>query len=248
MEYRVEALARAAGVPVDTIRFYQARRLLPPPKRVGKHALYGDRHLAILRRIKALQGEGVPLAVIGRLLAPARKSDAALARALRAARGAGSLARSELAARSGVPEALIAAVEQAGIVEPLRGGGEPRWAPVDVELARDALRILHEGLPLSELLALAVRHATHVRELADAAIELFDRHVRRNADGTERDPEAVVAAFQRLLPAVTALAAHHFHRTLVARALARLERLGDEDGLKHALAATATGRLEVTWR
>ena len=52
-----------------------------------------------------------------------------------------------------------------------------------------------------------------------------------------------------MLPAVTALVAHHFHRTLVARALARLERLGDHDGLRHALAATRdAGKLELTWR
>jgi hypothetical protein len=52
-----------------------------------------------------------------------------------------------------------------------------------------------------------------------------------------------------MLPAVTSLVAHHFHRTLVSRALARLERLGDREGLRHAVAATRdTGRLEVTWR
>ena len=40
MQYRVEELARAAGVSVDTIRFYQARRLLPAPRRAGRRAVY----------------------------------------------------------------------------------------------------------------------------------------------------------------------------------------------------------------
>ena len=59
----------------------------------------------------------------------------------------------------------------------------------------------------------------------------------------------MVEAFRRMLPAVTTLVAHHFQRTLVSRALARLERLGDRDGLRHALTATRdAGRLEVAWR
>src|SRR5215510_11342350 len=54
---RVEELARRADVSVDTIRFYQKRRLLPPP-----------RHEDRLARIKDLQREGFSLAVIRRLL------------------------------------------------------------------------------------------------------------------------------------------------------------------------------------
>jgi DNA-binding transcriptional MerR regulator len=248
MEYGVEGLARAAGVTVDTIRFYQSKRLLPPPRRVGRRAVYTSAHLDRLRRIRRLQADGVPLAVIRRLLVPATRSDTALARALTQERGRRTLTRGELAAESGVPEALITAVEGAGIVEPLGGGTKGSFAAVDVELARQALRLLQEGLPLTELLALAIRHSDNVRDVVDQAIEMFDRHVRRAKDGRERDPDEVVDAFRRLLPTVTALVAHHFHRTLVARALGRLERLGDADGLRHALAATTTGHLEVTWR
>lgn len=248
MEYRVEDLARAAGIRVDTIRFYQAQRLLPPPRRAGRHAVYSAEHLSRLRRIRQLQADGVPLAVIRRLLAPTRRSDLALAQALTEERGDRTLTRHDLAAESGVPEALIKAVESAGILEPERVGEHVRYSQVDVELARNALRLLGEGLPLTDLLALAIHQAESVREVVDRAIEMFDGHVRRNRDGSERDPAEVVEAFKRLLPAVTALVAHHFHRTLVTRALARLERLGDEDGLRHALEATASGRLEVTWR
>ena len=42
-ELRVEDLARADGVSVDTIRFYQKRRLLPPPRREGRIALVRHR-------------------------------------------------------------------------------------------------------------------------------------------------------------------------------------------------------------
>ena len=178
-----------------------------------------------------------------------RRAAGALARALRAERGDRRLTRAELAAESGVPEALIRAVEDAGILEPERAGREVRYTEADVALARTGLALLSERLPLAELLGLAIHQSDATREVVDRAIDLFDRHVRREASGAERPADAVIEAFRRMLPAVTALVANHFQRTLVSRALARLEQLGDQDGLRHALAATRdAGRLEVTWR
>ena len=49
MEYRVEELAKASGLPVDTIRFYQGKGLLPAPRRLGRLAVYGDAHLERLK-------------------------------------------------------------------------------------------------------------------------------------------------------------------------------------------------------
>ena len=63
MDYRVEELAGAAGLPVDTIRFYQARGLLPSPRRVGRTAIYDETHLERLRRIRSLLSEAPVKAV-----------------------------------------------------------------------------------------------------------------------------------------------------------------------------------------
>jgi DNA-binding transcriptional MerR regulator len=68
MEYRVEEIAGAAQVRVDTLRFYQARGLLPAPRKRGRVAIYDDEHLERLRRIRQLQREGFSLAQIQRLL------------------------------------------------------------------------------------------------------------------------------------------------------------------------------------
>jgi DNA-binding transcriptional MerR regulator len=65
---RVEDLARAADVSVDTIRFYQKRRLLPPPTRRGRIAWYGPEHTERLARIRDLQRRGFSLALIRRML------------------------------------------------------------------------------------------------------------------------------------------------------------------------------------
>src|SRR5215831_2870690 len=66
--WRVEELARRADISVDTIRFYQKRRLLPPPTREGRVAWYDAEHLERLQRIKELRGRGLTLALIGRML------------------------------------------------------------------------------------------------------------------------------------------------------------------------------------
>jgi len=35
-EYRIGELAREAGITVRTLRYYQERKLLPPPRREGR--------------------------------------------------------------------------------------------------------------------------------------------------------------------------------------------------------------------
>lgn len=262
MQYRVEELAGAAGVRVDTVRFYQSRGLLPPPRREGRVAFYAEGHLERLRRIRTLLEQGFKLAQIGRVLGAAEAPGAAAARAQGGAAdatepllqalvaermGERTLGRAELAAESGVPEALLAAAVQAGLLEPLRVGGEERFTGADLEMARAGLALLGAGLPLAELLQVAGRHAGNVRALAEAGIDLFDDFVRKQ--GPAADDEAGIAeAFRRLLPEVTRLVALHFQRTLLNRALERLRAKGDSTGLEQALAAAGSGHLEVQWR
>ncbi|HPG28182.1 MAG TPA: MerR family transcriptional regulator, partial [Myxococcota bacterium] len=143
------ALAEAAGVGVDTVRFYQARGLIPPPARRGRFAIYATEHLERIRRIRSLLDAGFSLAQIRRLLdtepeavaAPAagagrsrrrgasadRTEETTLLAALAAQRvGEGTLGRAELAAASGIPEALVAAAVQAGLIAPIEIHGEER--------------------------------------------------------------------------------------------------------------------------
>src|ERR1700730_15551922 len=68
MEMRVEQLSVHSGVAVDTIRYYQSKGLLEPPRRQGRVAWYDEGHLERLARIPSLQHRGFPLAHIGRLV------------------------------------------------------------------------------------------------------------------------------------------------------------------------------------
>jgi len=249
MDYRVEEIAARAGLRVDTIRFYQFRGLLPRPRREGRAAFYDDAHLERLRRIRGFVDQGFTLAQIKRLLEREDESeDRPLLEALVEERvGERTFSRAELAAEAGIPEELIGAAEASGLVQPLQIEGQERFGAADRDMARAALRILDAGFPLNELLALAVQHARSVQEVAERAIDLFDDHVRKAA--AERgDTGEVTEAFRDLLPQLSRLVALHFQRTLVSRALKRLEGRDEDDDLRAALAATESSNLEIAWR
>lgn len=64
----IDDLAREAGCTTRNIRNYQTLGLLPPPSIVGRVGYYGDGHLARLRLVDRLQGQGFSLAAIIELL------------------------------------------------------------------------------------------------------------------------------------------------------------------------------------
>ncbi len=65
----IGTLAKAAGVHVETIRFYQRKGLLTKPeRRCGRIRHYGEEDLIRIRFIKAAQRLGFRLAEIGELL------------------------------------------------------------------------------------------------------------------------------------------------------------------------------------
>lgn len=248
MTYRVEELAAAAGVRVDTVRFYQAKGLLPAPRRVKRRAVYSEEHLSTLKRIRRYQSQGLSLSVIGKLLTSRGTSTrASLLAAVAEEGGQRTLARSELAAESGVPEPLLASLEAAGLLVPVRAQPEPVYSEADLKMARAGLEVLSHGFPLDELMQLAMRHARGIEEVIDSAIDLFDRFVRK-VDGSAADAEHVAEVFRRLLPAVTMLVAAHFQRTLLRRAIDRLRGKEQDEALQAAVAAVESGRLEVAWR
>jgi DNA-binding transcriptional MerR regulator len=247
---RVEELARAADVSVDTIRFYQKRRLLPPPAREGRIAWYGPEHLDRLARIRDFQARGFSLAVIRRLLdGELDAADEPLAAAVVGAQagedaaagtpvGAGPvrlLTLEDVATRAGIdPELLETAVDE-GLLVPQRRDGRDWYVAGDVELVVAGLALLEAGFPLPELLDLAKRQHAMTRTVAEHAVAMFDTYVRQPLLDAPLDEEdkarRLVDAFRTLLPAVTAVVAQHFRRVLLEVAQERLEDLGDPDEL-----------------
>jgi DNA-binding transcriptional MerR regulator len=62
--YKLEDLAKLAGVSPRTVRYYVQRGLLPAPTFRGKDTAYGDDHLARLQAIRKLQEQYLPLDAI----------------------------------------------------------------------------------------------------------------------------------------------------------------------------------------
>ena len=84
----IAGLARAGGVGVETIRYYQRRGLLQTPERTGGPGLgggvrrYGAEDVRRLRFIRSAQAAGFTLEQIGELLALDASEDRARAREL----------------------------------------------------------------------------------------------------------------------------------------------------------------------
>lgn len=231
MRYRVEQLAAACEVSVDTVRYYQARGLLPPPEREGRLAWYREEHAERIREIRSLQRKGLTLAAIKRALdGELERTDLELAAAVAAARGETEpqqlLTLEAFSAAAGVPASLIQAVEREGIRLGVAVDGETRYSSADIRTVRGALRLLEFGLPLGDLLALAREANEAMLRLAERAVDLFDRYVREpirdTAPSEEEAAAQLVEAFDALLPAVTDLVATHFRRVLLAAAEGRL--------------------------
>src|SRR6266436_562316 len=201
MEYRIEQLARAAGVAVDTIRFYQGKGLIEAPRREGRVTWYGDAHLDRLRRIRDLQQRGFTLTVIQRFLA-------------------GELEPSD--------ERLLVSLEQAGLLVPIEGGDEPRYPADDLEAIGAGMKLIAAGIPLGSLMELGKEHSANIDRTARQAVDLFDHHVRERiqAEGgeTEAAERRLLALFTELLEASGTLVRHHFERTLLRAAREHIEK------------------------
>lgn len=249
MHYSVEQIAQAASLSIDTVRFYQSQGLLPGPSKQGRRAVYGDEHLERLRQIQELKNRGLKLAGVRNALeASGPEVRDSLLGALSEVEGDRSYTRAELASQGGVPEFMIDALEQAGLLHALPSSdrGDARYTEADLRSLEAGRTLLEAGIPLPELLPLAQAHAAHVEEVSDRAIALFDAHVRGNATDVEHGIE-LTQTLRELLPAVTTLVAMHFQRTLIRRTRARLVDSDDNDRLEEALAETERARLKVSW-
>jgi DNA-binding transcriptional MerR regulator len=229
VSYRVEELAARTGTSVDTVRFYQARGLLPPPQRSGRVALYDDDHVRRIARIKDLQARGLTLAAVRRVLeGELDQADEALVAAVAGDQAIETFGLDELATRSGIPLPLLQAVAREGLLV----SRDDRYTAADVEVAAAGLRLLDQGLPLPEVLDLARSHHAAMRDIAERAVALFDEHVRQPLRRSDLPPDEaaqrLVEAFEVLLPATSTIVSHHFTRLLLAVAGEHIDAVGDD--------------------
>jgi len=129
----IGALAVAAGVGVETVRFYQGRGLLAVPRRpVQGIRRYGQAELARLRFIRRAQRLGFSLKEVADLLLLESETSCTGTRALAQER------LSEVRQRLAEMAALAATLER--LVEACGDSSEPGTCPIMVALNADSAR------------------------------------------------------------------------------------------------------------
>jgi DNA-binding transcriptional MerR regulator len=172
----IEQLAAESGMSVRNIRNHQSRGLLPPPEVRGRTGYYGLEHLARLRLIVELQGEGFNLAAIERVLSTGASDERLLGlrRAIAAPFDAETpevLDAGELAERFGEIDAKDAArIRKLGLLIPL--GGDRFEAPSPA-LLRAAEEVTRMGISLHAALALVERVSRDCESISRAFVRLY---------------------------------------------------------------------------
>lgn len=139
-----------------------------------------------------------------------------------------------LVGRTGAPRVLVEAVEREGLLLPHHlVDGVPRYTAEDAEALRAGLRLVELGLPLPELISLGHRTDDAMREVADAAVDAFQRYIR-DAAVAEEDPDVaadrLLHAYRTMLPSAVHVVAHRLRRLLMTTAAARFSAEPDAEG------------------
>jgi DNA-binding transcriptional MerR regulator len=174
VEYRVDDLARAAGMTVRNVRAYQERGLLHAPRREGRTGVYDETHLARLRLIGQLLDRGyTSVHIAGFIASWAAGHDLGQTLGLETALlapGSGEIpqeiGRDELVEMFGgsfEPDAFAAA-EQMGVIASV--GGD-RWEVRSPRLLRAGAELVGIGMPLLEVLDLGAALLSQVTAVAN---------------------------------------------------------------------------------
>jgi DNA-binding transcriptional MerR regulator len=230
-EYRLDELAREAGVASTTVRLYRSKGLLAPPRLEGRTGWYDETHLSRLRLIARLQDEGHSLAGIADLFdqwEKGRSLDAVIGveaelDSLLGAPHAADLDPAELLARfpedSLTPE-LMQRAAALGLVEVTADGrmrtGDRRFIDAGASLA--AL-----GVPLDRILDEWEALVVHTDDIAERFITIFETHLAPDDWQTDLD-----SAEARELAATLAQLQVTARQVLIAALDASVARLGRE--------------------
>ncbi|MFF1560585.1 MerR family transcriptional regulator [Streptomyces sp. NPDC058279] len=181
--YRREDVARAAGVKVRNLRYYQERGLLPPPRREGRVAWYSDDHLTRLRLINDLLGRGYSVNGIAELL-DAWERGGGLSQLLGLERAMTGDWEQEEPVTMTTAE-LRDLFGAAATAEDTRRAAELGYLRIDGDrithrsrrLLEATLTLVRQGVPLAEILDAGGFVQDQAAALADRFVGLFRRHV-----------------------------------------------------------------------
>src|SRR3954451_13143038 len=230
----IEGLAHETGLSARNLGSHHARGLLPPPEVRGRIGYYGAAHIERLRLIQELQGEGMKLDGIKRLLEESRGEG--LLRVRRAAdafeggEASEVITAEELGERLGVGEGdrkLVAKATKLGILVPL---GDGLFEVPSPSLLATAEEVVGRGIPLEHALQIFADLDRHAREVSRKFVKLFLDDVWKPFSDAGLPDERwaeVAEAIDQLRPLAAQAVLTVFRRTLseeVESAYARITR------------------------
>ena len=190
----IDELARASGMTVRNIRAHQSRGLLPAPEVRARTGYYGPDHVARLKLIQELQGNGYNLAAIKHLLERSDTSAQDLLRFADTLLGPATSEQPEVVELAELHERFgagadakqLARAERLGLVVPL---GEARYEIPSPTVLRAGEAIIALGIPLDKALDIAERVTKNADEVSRTFVRLFLEQVWKPFDEAGR-PEA----------------------------------------------------------
>lgn len=216
----IDEFAAQVGMSARSIRAYQARGLLPPPRRVGKRVFYVRDHRKRIETIQRLQRQGFNLVAISALLGDD-------------ARRRSGEAMIDFLARLDLDDPLISSVfAEHGVLGRARAGNV---VPLRPRLLRAALAMQDVGVSPRMALRLAAEMLEHLQVTADAlAAEVGPRILAWVEGAGERPASGPVATDldTQLLGAATAAVLNEAFRVVIEASCARrlMTLLDERDG------------------
>jgi DNA-binding transcriptional MerR regulator len=203
----VEQLAYETGMSVRNIRNHQSRGLLPPPEVRARTGYYGDEHVARLRLIQEMQGEGFNLRAIAQLIGR-HGADADRLVGLRQAATAPIapeapevLTQEELIERFKVEDRrLLSKAQKLGLLIPL---GDDRYEAPSPSLLRAAEEVMQMGVSLAAALAVIEKLNRSSHSAARNFVKLFVDELWRPFDEAGRPEDGwpeIIESIERLRP------------------------------------------------
>jgi DNA-binding transcriptional MerR regulator len=205
--YTIDQLAAKSGIPSRTIRFYQAKGVLPAPRRSGRVAFYDDTHLERLKVVSELQDKGLRLrAIRDFILTPETNSESVqqwlgLGQQIdRLADEPQLLTEDELTTLlEQPPPGTLLQLRQRGVIVAQGHGLTQRYIVETPALLKIAARLAQAGINFETTLRFYDILRKHMVKAADELVEHALKHLGKGFARSTR-PEDVAEAVQFLEP------------------------------------------------
>jgi DNA-binding transcriptional MerR regulator len=217
---RIDDLARAAEMPVDTIRYYAREGLLPPAVKSGKNRLYGPEHVERLARIRALQAKRFSLAAIRAILTSDRPNLDGLF-----LDSDHQYDRATLIAASGIDPELVDQLLEVGLLTEPASLGRAAFDDADLALLRHVGELLAIGMTPTIVVELGRVYVRHFGELQREVHAMLAGWSNPEWDRVELEAmqRTLTANASRLLPAIDQVLNYIHQRTVQRLTLEAVE-------------------------